>query len=472
MQTEQITLDLGSTKSVGRVRLRSRSDTAGAFPKDFQVQISEDNVNFSTVHAESNFAASAATWYTFDFTSISARYVRILVTKPVQWGANFVVHLAEIEVYNVGATSGAIELTWVASGDDANSGTAALYDIRYVQGTSINFGTAIQALSEPAPNLAGVAESFTVTGLQGETSYTFAARVTDDAGNPSLVSNALVVATLGTPPGAVSDLQASNPGLNSMKLTWTAPFEDGNSGTAVTSYDLRYSTSPITELNFTTATQASGEPAPANPGTPQIPDLTVTGLQTNTFYYFALKSLDDVGNLSLISNVPTGETLDGIAPAAITDLSGVPVSSNDLVKQAPLTAISSSGDKNAANAKRKHCGRELGDDVEFHPSHYHADGADHRRPGSRGQRGPGASTLPAPTRLEPSHETSRFSSAVTTPTSPPSTRSQTSSHRPRLGTLSSLCPTPPRVTCGFSSPRPSNGALRSKSISPRSRFTV
>jgi hypothetical protein len=84
-------------------------------------------------------------------------------------------------------------------------------------------------------------------------------------------------------------------------------------GTA-TSYDLRYSTSPIAAgSSFALATQVVGEPAPAVAGTAQ--SMIVVGLAANTTYYFALKTLDEVPNLSGLSNVPTGTTLAAVGDA-------------------------------------------------------------------------------------------------------------------------------------------------------------
>ena len=116
MQTEQITLDLGSSMNVGRVRLRSRFDAGGAFPRDFQIQLSTDNVNFTTAHARNNFVAAAATWYSFDFTATAARYVRVRITETVKWGSNFAAHLAEVEVYEM--IPAGIQLGFTAPGDN------------------------------------------------------------------------------------------------------------------------------------------------------------------------------------------------------------------------------------------------------------------------------------------------------------------------------------------------------------------
>jgi len=123
-----------------------------------------------------------------------------------------------------------------------------------------------------------------------------------------------------TPPAAVTNLAASDPTSSSIKLTWTAPGDDGDTGTATT-YDIRYSTSTITEANWATATECTGEPAPQEAGSSET--FTVTGLAADTTYYFAIKTADEVPNESPISNSPGGTTLvseDTTAPAAITDL--------------------------------------------------------------------------------------------------------------------------------------------------------
>ena len=83
-------------------------------------------------------------------------------------------------------------------------------------------------------------------------------------------------------------------------LQWTAPGDDGEDGQAFR-YDLRYSLKPISAENFMYATPVSGLPRPARSGTHQ--SVTVAGLAANTEYYFALKSVDDAGNWSGLSNV-------------------------------------------------------------------------------------------------------------------------------------------------------------------------
>jgi subtilisin family serine protease len=93
----------------------------------------------------------------------------------------------------------------------------------------------------------------------------------------------------------------------SLTLEWTAPGDDGAIGTAA-GYDLRYATAPIDDATFDAAFQATGVPDPAIAGTTE--SYTVPGLNPATQYYFALKTFDNVGNLSGLSNSASGNTDD------------------------------------------------------------------------------------------------------------------------------------------------------------------
>lgn len=113
-----------------------------------------------------------------------------------------------------------------------------------------------------------------------------------------------------TAPSAITSLALTNPTLNSVDLSWTAPGDDLNSGQAA-SYDLRYSTAFIDESNWNSATQAVGEPLPSMAGTSE--SMTVNGLSSGTTYYFAIKTADEVPNISAISNVPNITTVSSEA---------------------------------------------------------------------------------------------------------------------------------------------------------------
>jgi hypothetical protein len=227
----------------------------------------------------------------------------------------------------VQAATNSVTLTWTAPGDDGSQGTATVYDIRYSTSnisSEADWINASQATGEPVPQPAGTEETFTVTGLQSNTTYYFAIKVADEVPNWSGISNIRVAATDAVAdeigPDAVGTLAAGGATSSSIALGWIATGDDGSSGTAA-GYDIRFSTSPINEGNWGAAVQVTGEPSPQSAGTPQ--GMVVTGLNPTTTYYFAMKVSDEVPNWSPLSNVvslATTNEADGGEPAAIVDL--------------------------------------------------------------------------------------------------------------------------------------------------------
>lgn len=112
--------------------------------------------------------------------------------------------------------------------------------------------------------------------------------------------------------------QSSTPSTaTAVTLNWTAPGDDGATGTAA-SYDIRVSSAPITELNFSNATQLPNEPIPQIAGSSE--SYTAINLTPSTTYYFALKTADEAGNISGLSNVAT-KTTAALAQACVPSYS-------------------------------------------------------------------------------------------------------------------------------------------------------
>ena len=241
-----------------------------------------------------------------------------------------------------------VTLHWTASGDDGAVGTATSYDLRYrtvaISGTDTltwwNAATPVTGL--PLPHASGVADSMRVRGLTPLTTYYFVLRVADEIPNWSGFSNLAVKATSGdlVAPGAIADLTITGTTGTSLSMRWTAPGDDGATGTA-TSYDIRYSTSAITTGNWGSASLATGEPVPAAAGTTQT--FTLTGLTSGRAYYVAIRTTDNVGNVSGLSNVPTASTADTTPPAPVHDLSLDPDSNvvDPLLATAPTQEVAS-----------------------------------------------------------------------------------------------------------------------------------
>ncbi|MCD4673347.1 MAG: hypothetical protein K8R77_11855, partial [Anaerolineaceae bacterium] len=334
-----------------------------------------------------------------------------------------------------GSETGEIDLDWIAPGDDGNTGTATEYLVRYAS-SAIDSQSAWDAATdvngEPVPEVAGTAQSMTVSGLTPGQTYYFALRTLDDSGNLSDLSNspsaeakaptpvgvgtyeeddanlvytgnwttwrhssasggsirytnqggasatltfsgrqvsllytnytsrgnieitidggapvllnqygsslafqqrwdsslmtdgthtivlrhpggshyvdidALIVASPESdPPAAVTLNAAIGSETGEIDLSWNASGDDGNTGTA-TEYVVRFADAAIdTETKWDAATEVNGEPVPEVAGTAQA--MTVTSLVPGQTYYFALRTLDDSGNLSDLSNSPSAE---------------------------------------------------------------------------------------------------------------------------------------------------------------------
>jgi hypothetical protein len=78
-------------------------------------------------------------------------------------------------------------------------------------------------------------------------------------------------------------------GKTTLTVTWTAPGDDCNDGTA-TAYDLRWSSSPIDENNFQYATSVSTM-GPQSAGSPEC--ASMSGIASCTTFYFGLKTRDE-----------------------------------------------------------------------------------------------------------------------------------------------------------------------------------
>ncbi|MDO8804870.1 MAG: FG-GAP-like repeat-containing protein [Elusimicrobiota bacterium] len=117
-----------------------------------------------------------------------------------------------------------------------------------------------------------------------------------------------------TAPSAVSLVAAADES-GDVVLNWTAPGDDGNVGRAF-SYDLRTSLLPIAnEADFAAANQVGGVPTPKTAGLAE--EFRVSGLAGGNTYYLALRSADEFGNISGLSNSP-GAFLNFVAKSTTT----------------------------------------------------------------------------------------------------------------------------------------------------------
>ena len=157
-------------------------------------------------------------------------------------------------------------------------------------------------LKDPDPVSAAIP---TVNLVRSTNTIVLKSGVSADSALSYIVTHNSIIIDDTIAPADITDLSVSSTTTNSITLTWTAPGDNGSTGTAA-SYDIRYSTSEITEDNWDSASQVADEPSPSKAGTSETK--TVSGLASGTTYYFAIKTSDEVPNTSGISNVISGAT--------------------------------------------------------------------------------------------------------------------------------------------------------------------
>jgi hypothetical protein len=205
-----------------------------------------------------------------------------------------------------GGLPGSIVLAWTATGDNADAGCAASYEVRHSLSpiTAQNFSAATEVAQSWQPLPSGRRESHLLKGLPPGVLHYFRVKVRDEVPNESPLSNpasAVPPASDTTPPAAVTDLAATmGSAPTQVSLSWTAPGDDGTAGGAAKSYVVKHALYPIDATNFDTVSTVCQSWTPLGPGS--LETHVLDGYATGTAHYFALKARDDAGNLSGPSN--------------------------------------------------------------------------------------------------------------------------------------------------------------------------
>jgi chitodextrinase len=217
------------------------------------------------------------------------------------------------DLHVVGTGSDRALLAWTAVGEDSLTGTAAAYEMRVRVGGSIDTPGDWDAASPydgalSVPRAAGSPESLQVTGLLPSTSYGFALRARDHAGQISPFA-AGVLATTEAPPAElplpVTDLAALAAGSGTIELRWSHD-RDANAERGPARYQVGLATVPLVEVLWSLVDLHPEPPDPTAAGV--AVELAWTGLEPATRYWVAVRAQDAEGRLSPLSNVVEVET--------------------------------------------------------------------------------------------------------------------------------------------------------------------
>ena len=152
---------------------------------------------------------------------------------------------------------------------------------------------------------------YTFTALEDGKKYFYRIMAKDGLDNKSSWSFAVYSTQDDTPPEKVTGLSASTgPHQGEVKISFTSPEDDVSE---LGSYAVKYATFSFSGAQWDEIQEFihTWQPLPSGEGEEKI----ISGLQARTSYWFAIKSVDSVGNVSLISNVAGSGTF---TPPSVT----------------------------------------------------------------------------------------------------------------------------------------------------------
>ncbi|MEK6584533.1 MAG: fibronectin type III domain-containing protein, partial [Nitrospirota bacterium] len=217
----------------------------------------------------------------------------------------------------------------VSAGNIITTGVTITWTTNEASSSKIEYGTTQTYGSQSnVDNTLVTTHTVVLSGLTPNTIYYFRVISSDQAGNQGISAGSnFTTQKVPQPdtPTAIQDLtvRIGASTRNSLILDWTATGADGIEGTA-SAYDLRMSTQKIIEngvtaaqgeINFSNAVTVTGVPVPKAAGSTE--SAQVGQLVTNSVYYFAIKAVDEKGNVSGISNVSNSTNLPPLPVTAI-----------------------------------------------------------------------------------------------------------------------------------------------------------
>jgi hypothetical protein len=191
-------------------------------------------------------------------------------------------------------------------------------------GESVSFGIAASMggafrFVNPSVSASGLAAVGTLSGTVFTGDYPGIAAITASVGAMDAVASARVRDTVG--PASILDLTPIAISHSRIRLTWTAPGDDGNTGAAA-AYEVRRSITPITSnVQCDSASAMAHNLTPKTAGLQET--LDINGLSPSTTYYFCVRAYDSDGNRSnWVQGAASATTMAMPDLAAPADIAG------------------------------------------------------------------------------------------------------------------------------------------------------
>ncbi len=312
-------------------------DLMAATSSDFAAPAFSTHAVISTstlISYVSTVTLAQTTWY-WRVRATDARDLVGVWSAPFSLFIDTVTPASAVTVMNALAGPGHDQITlgWTFPGDDNGSIDGGQYVVRYsTAGAILSEPTWSAAASSTFSLTAAASQQITtvISGLAEATTYYFAVKTIDENGNVSTLSTVSPAVRTNNTPVAVSSMSLSRGPLNSdVTVTWIFP-GDEPTGPDEGIATVRYSKTRLMadETDWALADGQKSFSYNASSGAVQIS--VVTGLETETTYYFAMKLVDELSRSSALSTVHPS-IVTNRPPVAISQLTAARGAANGAI---------------------------------------------------------------------------------------------------------------------------------------------
>ena len=186
-EPESVVMDLGAVFPLSELRIWPDATLAHLFPVGLTVRVSVDMLQWSTVYEDDDIVAVPDVAIDTIFPVTAARYVEVTATElSREDNGYYYAVIAEVEAVHAQSEPGTVVVTWTATGDDDQDGTATSCHLRYST-CPFDDASAI-SVQTYAPKESGEPELARIDALASGT-FCIALSAIDDASNESDISN-------------------------------------------------------------------------------------------------------------------------------------------------------------------------------------------------------------------------------------------------------------------------------------------
>ncbi len=213
--------------------------------------------------------------------------VSITTTQNGGGGGGGVVPVASVTDLLATSSQNGVNLSWITPQDNSLSQFIVRYSTSALTPANFDQGASVIA---PLP-MPGQTQTIHIGNLLDTQLYYFGVIAVNVVGTQSSLVTASTTTGVGVPP--VMNVNATRVSATAATLSWNTP-----TSTTLAQFEIRYSTSALTDINFASGTLVGNAPFPIS-GSAQ--SMQINNIAQNMQWYFGIKVINVVGRASALA---------------------------------------------------------------------------------------------------------------------------------------------------------------------------